>query len=137
MTTSYLGLIPGNHNPVALAREIKRLYGGTDFKVSLVEFDDGMYHITFLERFSTEQQERIDNGARAWEVRQELEQRQMSVFTDGSCKCDYEKVTSYPATILSLGRHGHCAEIIGAMVRHFGGWIRDEAKGDDEWQKVT
>lgn len=137
MTVSYMGLIPGNHNPVTIAREIKRLYGGTDFTVRLVEFDDGYYTLVFNEKLSEAQQARVNAGEKLFKVQRESVQRQMSIFTDGSCKCDYENVvgSDAPATMLSIGRHGDCEQIILPLVKLFGGWVKDEAKGD-EWVRV-
>jgi hypothetical protein len=128
MGADYKGLMRGNHGPIDLAKMIADLYGSDRFSVDICDFE-GFYRINFKERPTTMQM-----TMRPWERAKLLRDRSLAVFTDGDCACDYADLTTEPMTIISLGRHGDCEEIITALVGATGGWIMDEA-GDQEWHE--
>ena len=131
MGVDYKGLMMGHLNPIDIAKQIKQVYGGDDFNVRFSHVSDGFYWITFSENPTEEQ--KLQKLLKPWDRTKVV--RQLSVFTDGDCAGDYDHLTKEPMTLLSLGRHGHCEDIINALVSTTGGWIMDEA-GDQEWHRL-
>lgn len=120
MGTNYTGLVNGNINPIDLAKLIKKTYGGDDFSVHFTSIE-GYFQIVFKQNYTEAQL-----AMRPWERAKVATRRTMSVFIDGECKHDYKDVTTDNMTYVSLGHSGDCREIINALVRSQGGWVKDE-----------
>lgn len=140
MSVDYKGLIRGNHSAIDIAKVIAKTYGGSHFQIQFgnesttdhgyglgAGIDQGHFVLTFDQEFSPEVK-----ALRPWARKAHRIHRQMHIFTDGACACDYQDVTTEPMTYVSLGHWGDCQEIICALVAHFGGYVRDEA-GADIW----
>ena len=63
------------------------------------------------------------------------EQRNMAVFYDGKCKCDYETIWPHDAAFVSIGKWGMSHAIIMSLVNKFGGFYRLN-DCTDEWKGV-
>ena len=133
MSVDYQALLVGNHDPISIARLIQTNYGGSDFSIRIVN-DNGFYQIIFNENLTAEQAAVPAIERMVKKIRPET--RNMSFFTDGDCACDYAEITTEPMTIVSLGRHGDCKEIIDPLVRLLGGYVKDEAVNHD-WVKLS
>jgi hypothetical protein len=125
MSVSYVGLIGGNINPIDLVKLIKKKYGGDNFAILFTSIDS-FYQISFTENYTPELL-----AMRPWERNKKATRRLMSVHVDGSCKCDYEHVTTDDMTYISLGHWGDCREIVDSLVGTFGGYIKDELGPED------
>ena len=64
------------------------------------------------------------------------EQRNMSVFFNGSCSGDYRTVYPKPAIFCSIGKWGFSDAIIVFLVEEFGGFYRLN-DCTDEWSKYN
>lgn len=62
------------------------------------------------------------------------EQRNLAVFYNSSCQCDYEHIWPYPAIYVSFGCWGFSDAIIMALVKEFGGFYQMN-DCQDEWTK--
>lgn len=51
-------------------------------------------------------------------------ERNLSVFFNGSCRCDYEGVTGEPHTMISFGYWGSAVEIMETILEELGGFIQ-------------
>ena len=122
MGVNYKGLINGNIDPVNLAKLIKSTYGGDNFSIHFTsDLTPGFYYIHFTENYTPEQM-----AQRPWERNKTAVRRQLAVFIDGECASDYADLTTDPMTLVSLGHHSECREIIDALVNSQGGYIQDE-----------
>jgi hypothetical protein len=126
MSTSYNVLVGGNINPIDLVRSIAKNYGGSDFNIRVDLADEGHYIINFKEEFTPEEM-KLNIIERSKVARH----RQMHVYINGSCKCDYIDVTANDMTYISLGRSGDCEEILLPLVKLFGGYVKDEGLSHD------
>lgn len=63
------------------------------------------------------------------------EDRQLSVFYNGNCKCDYQMIYPHNAVYVSLGKWGMSDAIIMTLANKFGGfYCLDDCA--DEWSSV-
>lgn len=137
MSVCYKGLLRDHISAIDIAKVIGSRYGGQKFNIRFgyenfnSPLNDGHYIITFEQEYTPEVK-----AMRPWERSAHATHRQMNVFTDGCCACDYEEVTSDPMTMVTLGHSGDCKEIINALVAHFGGYVLDETVSE-EWEMLS
>lgn len=62
------------------------------------------------------------------------EARNLAVFYNGDCHCDYGHIWPYPAIYVSFGCWGFSDAIIMALVKEFGGFYQMN-DCQDEWTK--
>lgn len=120
MSVSYVGLIPGNINPIDLVKMIQRHYGGHDFSIHFTH-DEDFFQISFKQNYTEEQK-----AMRPWDRAKVATKRLMSVHVNGACKCDYASVTDENMTYISLGHSGDAPRLIDALVSVLGGYVKDE-----------
>lgn len=128
MSVDYLGLMAGTLSPIEVAKLINKLYGGASFSVGIESMTEGHYTIRF-----TENPTEAERAKPPW--RRKPDHRLMHFWTDGACKGDYAHITTEPMTLVSLGRHGDCAEIIRPLANHYGGYLKDEVHSH-EWKRA-
>lgn len=133
MTVTINGLIPGHLTVLEVAHLLEQTYcqGGRNENWIQIHFTsvENMFNITFNENWSP------DERMLPLFQRPRRRHRNMSVHVNGSCKGDYKDTTTKPHTLVTLGASGDALEIITAMVRPTGGYVKDESK-EDEYYRI-